>query len=85
MLKPVYNRADANCPFCIKAKFSPVKDENVVKPPQNPTIKNKRMLGGIISLFAEIPIIIPIIKLPKTFTVNVPKGMDKKCQCKFSF
>lgn len=85
MLTPVYIRALANCPFCIKVKFSPVKDENVVNPPQNPAIKKIRKLGEIISVFAVIPIIKPMSKLPKMFTVKVPIGIDKKCNLTFSF
>ena len=85
MLNPVYINTEANCPFCIKVIFSNVNDENVVKPPQKPTIKNNLNPGVIISLFEEIPTINPIIKLPKIFTVNVPIGIDKRFQCKFNF
>ena len=85
MLNPVYIKTEAICPFCIKVRFSAVKDEKVVKPPQIPTIKNRRKPGDIISLFPEIPIIKPISKLPNTFTDKVPIGMDRKCQLKFSF
>ena len=85
MLNPVYTKTDANCPFCISVKFSAVNDEKVVKPPQIPTIKNRRKPGEMISLFAETPIINPISKLPATFTVNVPMGIDKTCQFKFNF
>ena len=85
ILKPVYSKTEANCPFCINVKFSSVNDENVVNPPQIPTIKNKRKLGVIISLLAEMPTIKPMIKLPKTLTVNVPNGIENIFQYKFSF
>jgi hypothetical protein len=62
-----------------------VKDEKVVNPPQNPTIKKRRKLGDRISLLEEMPIKNPIIKLPMTLTVKVPNGIEKKCKCKFSF
>ena len=72
MLTPVYNRTVANYPFCIKIKFPPVKDENVVNPPQNPTIKKSCKLDEIILVFA----VIPMIKSPNTFTLKVTIGID---------
>jgi len=53
-----------------------VNEEKVVKPPQTPTIRNRRRLGEIISLLDETPAKNPIIKLPNTFIVKVPKGME---------
>lgn len=65
--------------------FSSENDENVVNPPQIPTIKNNRRSGEMISLFAAIPAKNPMIKLPAMFTVSVPTGIDRKCTDKFSF
>lgn len=80
ILAPVYNNAVKNCPFCINIMFSFEKDENVVNPPHTPTIRNNRKSGERISLFEEIPTRKPIKKLPNTFTVSVPIGMERKCQ-----
>ena len=79
-LIPMYSKAVKNCPFCINIRFSPENVEKVVKPPQTPTIKKSLKSADMISLLAEIPIINPIRKLPKTFTVNVPMGTERKCQ-----
>lgn len=59
--------------------FSSVKDENVVKPPQTPTIRNKRIFAGISSLLVAMPARNPIARLPSMFISKVPTGIDKKC------
>ena len=50
------------------------REENVVKPPQNPVISRIFMFVEIRLLFSTNPKSTPIIKLPTRFTVNVPHG-----------
>lgn len=63
--------------------FSSVKDENVVKPPQIPTIKNNRKFGDNNSLLEATPAKNPIIMLPNRLTINVPTGIENNCTDKF--
>ncbi len=64
--------------------FSSVNDENVVKPPQIPTIRNNRRFADINSLLEATPAKKPIIKLPDMFTISVPKGTENNCTDKFN-
>ena len=61
-------------PFCRRVSASVEKVENVVKPPQSPTVKNKLTLGGKLGCLPAKPQINPIIRQPTRFTVNVPHG-----------
>lgn len=59
-------------------RFSLANVEKVVNPPQNPTVRNILIPGLIRSPLSDIPYMIPIRKLPKMFTVNVPQGNAAK-------
>ena len=52
--------------------FSLAKDENVVKPPQNPALRNNRNSAFIRFPRSDKPYKIPIRRLPRMFTVKVP-------------
>ncbi len=54
--------------------FSNPKAENVVKPQQNPVIKNHFKLEFVKLNFSKTPINIPIKKQPKTLVINVAIG-----------
>jgi hypothetical protein len=59
------------------------KVEKVVKPPQNPTVRNIFHPGVRSELLSENPYINPISKQPVIFTTKVPKGnADGKLFCK---
>lgn len=60
--------------FCNNRKASFEKEEKVVNPPQNPTVRNNLHSGDIKLPFSEMPKKIPINKLPRMFTRNVPHG-----------
>ena len=56
--------------------------ENVVNPPQKPTVRNIFHPGLSNELLSESPYINPIKKHPAMFTKNVPKGKaDGKLSC----
>ena len=46
--------------------------KKVVNPPQNPVIRKTFIDGEIKWVFSAIPKKMPMMKLPATFTVNVP-------------
>jgi hypothetical protein len=52
--------------------------ENVVNPPQIPTINNNLRSAVKKALFADIPVKKPIRKLPRMLTASVPTGMARK-------
>ena len=54
--------------------MSSENDEKVVNPPQNPVIRKTFIDGEIKWVFSAIPKKMPMMKLPTTFTVNVPHG-----------
>ncbi len=54
--------------------FSNEKVENVVRAPRKPVI-TKALYSGW-TIFSKYRAIKPMIKLPKTFTVNVPMGKN---------
>jgi len=56
--------------------FSAANAENVVNPPQKPTVKKSRHSLLKKFPFSEIPKISPIKKHPTTFTTKVPKGNE---------
>jgi len=85
MLRAVYKRTVRNCPFCMSIKFSLVKLEKVVNPPQKPTMSSKRKSPLIKSLLVLIPAKNPMIKLPTILTVNVPIGIASTCHDRFNF
>jgi hypothetical protein len=59
-------------PLFSKFRFSRENAEKVVKPPQKPTISKSCRLELGDSVLNSHPISIPMSKLPKTLTVNVP-------------
>jgi len=61
-LRLVYRAKNMKLPSLNKARFSLAKVENVVKPPQNPTVRNIRQSEFIISPFSDRPKKIPIKK-----------------------
>jgi len=76
ILRDVYKTRDRIWPLCNSSRFSLVNEENVVKPPHNPTMSNNLRSEFNMTLFAAIPVRKPMIKLPVTFTVSVPIGME---------
>ena len=73
MLATVQAIAQANCPPRARSRFSFIKVEKVVKPPQNPVIRSSLVAGEIL-LLSAIAESKPIRKLPTTLTANVAKG-----------
>ena len=51
--------------------------ENVVNPPQNPTVKKSFTSFGAAIFSKNIENPKPIMKLPIMFTLRVPRGKDK--------
>ena len=74
MLNNIYKAAFKNSPAKNIFQTSSEKVENVVSPPQNPTVKNSLNSFGtlIFSINSKKPN--PIIKLPIMLTLSVPKG-----------
>lgn len=70
----VYKTNCKNSPFFKKVTFSKAKAENVVNPPQNPTVNNNTK-GPVELLLLKYPSRNPRIKLPTTLTNNVPNGI----------
>jgi len=73
-LRAVYMANWKILPSRSNARFSLAKVENVVKPPQKPTVRN--ILRPVSAIFprSERPKINPIRKQPAIFTTKVPKG-----------
>lgn len=69
LLAVMYPKARDALPLSNRAMESTANVENVVKPPQSPTPSNNFARGAI----GEDAAITPSTKLPKIFTVNVPK------------
>jgi hypothetical protein len=76
ILLPVYRKKLKNSLSLSMAIFSAAKAENVVNPPQNPTVKNNRHSVLIKLPFSAIPYTSPINRHPNTLTTNVPKGNE---------
>jgi hypothetical protein len=57
-----------------------MNDENVVKPPQKPTVRNKRRFVLSRLPRSNNPYNIPMMKQPNTFIINVPNGKDAECR-----
>lgn len=70
MLRKMYKIAIKKEPFSNNSCVSNAKDENVVKPLQNPTFIKSTILG-LREFFSESAAIIPIIKQPITLIKNV--------------
>jgi hypothetical protein len=73
-LIPQYKENFNNSLFCKSKKASLENDENVVNPPQTPTVKKRRHSDDIIAPFSKIPEKIPIRKHPTMLMINVPQG-----------
>lgn len=71
ILKMIYEAAVIYEPFSISPLVSRAKDENVVKPPQMPTLRKSTSLGDAENCFNASAATRPIRKLPNTFTINV--------------
>ena len=61
-------------PFWINWRLSFENDENVVKPPQRPTVKNTNNIEFGFSFLMKYPKTKPSIKQPKKFDMNVEYG-----------
>src|SRR5574343_649823 len=74
-LNPIYSKLIMKRPSCNNFKFSALKDENVVNPPQTPVARNNRRLPELNSAERNPqPAIIPITKLPAILTNSVGQG-----------
>lgn len=71
-LDTMLNVAIKYIPFFRKLKVSALKVEKVLKPPQNPTAKNKKRKLLFENFSFINPITIPKIKELKEFANNVP-------------
>lgn len=76
MLLPVYKKKLKYSVSRSMATFSAAKAENVVKPPQKPTVRNILHSVEIKFPFSAIPYINPIKKQPAIFTTKVPYGNE---------
>lgn len=74
MLNATYKTATPIEPFLMSCAVSSEKVENVVKPPQIPTFKNKISLWSRFAYFETARAIQPIASAPTTFTINVASG-----------
>jgi hypothetical protein len=70
----VYNKKWKKSPSLSIARFSLAKVENVVNPPQKPTVRNIFHPELNKELLSDKPYISPIRKHPVIFTKKVPKG-----------
>ena len=73
ILPVIYIAANNHCPFSNNLKASPVKVENVLKPPQTPVIKNKAHGADIFS-FNAIPSMTPNRIHASAFATRVAHG-----------
>lgn len=74
ILPPVYKKKLKISLSRSIAMFSAANAENVVNPPQKPTVRNKRHSVLIKSPFSAMPYISPISKQPRILTTKVPYG-----------
>ena len=74
IVRRLYKEAEKYCSLSIIKATSKEKAENVVKPPKNPVIKNKRKCWGKWPLKAKKPAIKPINKHPIILINNAPIG-----------
>ena len=58
----------------MSVSVSLLKAENVLKPPQKPTTKNKRIAGERICFWSAKPMKKPKTKQATILMINVPKG-----------
>lgn len=70
MLAVIYIKVVISCPPFSMSRFSCMKVENVVNPPQKPAIKSRRV-GLFTGIMRERT---PMMKQPSKLAVNVPKG-----------
>ena len=70
----IFKKASKNSEPRSNRTVSNEKEENVVKPPQNPMAINSFSSGRSKPRISKPNINSPIIKLPRTFTTNVPVG-----------
>lgn len=68
------------CPCWKSVSVSLLKVENVLKPPQYPTVKNNLAVGERICFWSANPITKPITKQATTLTTKVPKGKCRWCK-----
>ena len=73
-LSPTYSPSDIQWRCCSIRYMSSAKEEKVVKPPQNPVMRNTFIEGDITFDLSARPKNIPITKLPITLTEKVPQG-----------
>lgn len=76
ILNATYEKEYKNSLLETKDNDSKEKVENVVKPPQKPTINKAFNLGGITPDLFKNPYNIPKIRHPKILIVKVAKGQD---------
>jgi hypothetical protein len=62
----------------MSTRFSFANEEKVVKPPQNPTVRNIRHSVDKYAERSNIPYKTPMIKQPVILTRNVPQGKEDK-------
>ena len=74
MLRSIYKPAIPRCPFFRRFELSSAKVENVVKPPQIPTFKNKTRRGLRLLNFKLRAAINPMTKHPRTLIAKVFTG-----------
>jgi hypothetical protein len=73
MLKIIYRDAVTIDPFASRSFVSRAKEENVVKPPQMPTFKNKVSFGSI-AFFVANDATIPMRNAPRMLIQKVLMG-----------
>jgi len=73
-LRNIFKNANKNSELLNNKTVSNENEENVVNPPQKPTASNSFNSGRNNPRISKPKIIKPIIKLPMTFTTNVPVG-----------
>lgn len=73
-LRAMYNNEVMISPLEARLKDSKEKEEKVVNPPQNPTIKREYNLGDTTPFLFNKPKSIPKIRHPTMFTLKVAKG-----------
>ena len=74
MLRNIYKAAIPGCPFFRRLELSSANVENVVKPPQIPTFKNKTRRGLRLLDFKLRAAINPMTKHPRTLIAKVFTG-----------
>lgn len=77
------------CRYSLARNISAVSytmDDIVVKPPQNPVVRARRISGVMVSPRADSPVRMPITRHPSTFAASVPIGQlrDNRCEVTLS-